>query len=289
MWRARSDVDKNRNARMASSIKTVVKTLHQTQKQFYSIHEGLKVAEGLFALLKRSHDDGSSKLVLGSSDTEEQLNHAKSALKTAIQLTRPVGLASRDAKAGGKRILSTDVNLKTIAEGLKCAETVLDEVDARVNRGTLLLHDSAIEFGNTELVFTAAEYIAFAKRALTDAVQKAESEILGPEVSIVNERVLDNRPAWERQLIDRAFPLGRLIDPAVRRKVKNAKLVFGFDVTEEFKGLVFFGKAYFMESVEQKRAIPADQTVAFTYQIELGGHLKLAVAVQVLKGSCDIL
>lgn len=163
--------------------------------------------------------------------------------------------------------------------------------EARCKTGTLTLCDTAIEFdrNNTELVFTPKEYIAFAERALAEAGQKAESETLGPDFSILDAAVRESLPGWERNVFDRAFPLGELQDPAVREQVTRAKLVFGFDISKGLEGTIFFGRGYFKELVDRKARIPADEIVSFTFHSELEGHLKLAAAVQVLKGSCDVL
>lgn len=260
-----------------------MKRLLQNEENFYSLHEGLKVAEGLFDLLKRSHDDGDAKLSL-----VDGIDQTKTALQHAIQLTRPLGIKS-PTESSGQRVLADDLDLNALARGLKHARAIVDVAEARSRAGTLVLCDSAIEFDDTELVFTSQEYFAFAKRALTDAVEKAGNGTLGPEASYVDYKVLDHRPRWEQELIKSAVPLGGLQDEAIRNRVKQARLVFGFDITKEFEGRIFFGREYFRELAETGGSLPRGEVIALTFHSELEGHLKLAAAVKVLKGSCDLL
>ncbi len=260
-----------------------MKRLLQKEEDFYSIYEGLKVAEGLFDLLKRSHDDGDAKLSLG-----DGINQAKTALRRAIRVTQPLGIKSPNGN-NEQRIPAHDLDLNALAQGLKHARAIVDVAEARSEAGTLVICDSAIEFGDTELVFTPQEYIDFAKRALTDALEKAEQGTLGPEASYVDYKVLDRRPRWEQNLIKSAVPLGGLQDEAIRNRVKRAKLVFGFDITKEFEGQIFFGREYFRKLADTGGSIPREEVIALTFHSELEGHLKLAAAVMVLKGSCDLL
>jgi hypothetical protein len=268
-----------------------VKTLFQRSEHYYSLYEGLKVAGGILDVMKRNHAVGAPTLFLETGNADHELAKAKTALKTAINITRPLGLTPSNGKSKTKRIISHHVDLKALAKNLRTAEMVVNAAELLCKDGPLFLYDTAIEFpGNgTEIAFTTDEYIALAKRALTEAVQRAESETICPEFSIQAPAVLDSLPAWEKKLIDGAFPLGGLQDPAVREKVTKAQLVFGFDVSKGYKGTIFFGRQYFKELVDRKARVPADEAVSFTFHSELEGHLKLAAAVQVLKGSCDLL
>jgi hypothetical protein len=266
-----------------------MKRLLQTEENFYSIHEGLKVAEGLFDLLKRSHDDGDAKLFLDDeTKTKKGLDQTKTALQRAIQVTRPLGIKSPNGN-NAQRIVAHNVDVSALTLGLKYAQTIVDVAEVRTKAGTLILSDSAIEFGDTELLFTPQEYINFAKRALIDALEKAEQGTLGPEASYVSYKVLEGRPNWEQALIKSAVPLGGLQDDAIRNRVKRAKVVFGFDITKEFEGKIFFGREYFCNLAETRGSLPMGEVIALTFHSELEGHLKLAAAVKVLKGSCDLL
>lgn len=96
-----------------------MKKLLQRDEHFYSLYEGLKVAEGIFDVLKGYHDDGNSKLALRHANTDEQLAKAKLALQTSINITRPLGITPANCNAEAKRILAHDVDLKALAAGLK--------------------------------------------------------------------------------------------------------------------------------------------------------------------------
>lgn len=267
-----------------------MKKLLQCNEHYYSLYQGLKAAQAILEGMKQSKNGGVPMPVLETGNADRGFAQAQPALQTAISITRPVGLPPLAGQAESKRILAHHVDLQALAVNLRTAQTVVQAAELQHKKGLLWFPDVAIEFpgNNTEIVFTTDEYIALAKRALTDAIQRCESKTMSPEFSRLDRSALNRLPQCIIEIILSAFPLGELRNPAVRKRVTEAKIVLGFDLSRGFEQLIFFGEKYFKAVVDRGDPLLGKDFVCFLFHSELEEDAKLAAAVTRLKGACDL-